>query len=66
MNGREIIELIKKHNLEDIEIGLVKTNDIGEILDEPICGIIKVDEYYHACYFANDEECEKLKEFKLF
>lgn len=66
MKGREIIKLIEKHNLEDIEIGLSKTNDFGEILDKPILGIIKVNEYYHVCYFADKEECEELKEYKLY
>ncbi|MGG7057619.1 hypothetical protein ACQPUZ_04905 [Clostridium tertium] len=65
MNGREIIELIKKHNLEEVEIGLSEINDLGYILDKPICGIIKVDEYYHACYFADEKECRELKKYKL-
>lgn len=65
MKGNEIIRLIQKHNLGNIEIGLSESNDLGYILDKPICGIIKVDEYYHACYFADEKECRELKKYKL-
>lgn len=56
MNGKEIIEIIQKNNLENEDIGILGHTYNGEPIHKKIEGIIRCDNYYNYCCFATKTE----------